>query len=185
MLCRGQHYSQRFPGLRLCLNDLRNNPSYTSLFVLPRRVLSIHLVASLLGFRYLGESRVPEGICPARVWRKLPRASRRHDRRDRPRQPLHSPFLDACFREGASAVEICKKFLSAAASAYNKKAPLATGSRNMRSRFGTGISCPSLSTHYGSLTDRFIFEINTGRALRERNSKIARSQTPCHRGAMP
>ena len=35
----------------------------------------------------------------------------------------YSPFLDACFREGASAVEICKKFLSAAASAYNKKAP--------------------------------------------------------------
>ena len=60
----------------------------TALLVLPHRVLSVYLVASLRGFRYFGESRVQEGICAARVWRKLPCASRRYDRCARSGQPL-------------------------------------------------------------------------------------------------
>ena len=59
-----------------------------ALLVLPHRVLSVYLVASLFGFKYFRESRVPEGICAARVWRKLPCAFRRYNRRARLGRPL-------------------------------------------------------------------------------------------------
>ena len=67
------------------------------------------------------------------------------------------------------AIEICKKFLSAAASAYNKKAQ--PGERVTQYEIQVWIwdflSYPS-DPNYGKLTDRFTFEINTGRALREK-----------------
>ena len=57
---------------------------------------------------------------------------------------------------------------------------LATGSQYEIQIWHWDFLSQPFDANYGSLTDRFIFEINTGRALRERNSKIARSQTPCH-----
>ena len=63
----------------------------------------------------------------------------------------------------------CKKFLTAAASAYNKKAQ--PGERVTQYELQLWrwdfLSYPS-DPNYGKLTDRFAFEINTGRALREK-----------------
>ena len=81
-------HTRRCPRLRLPISGLRNNRCLIPLLVLPHRVLSVHLVASLFGFKYFRESRVPEGICAARVWRKLPCAFRRYDRRARLGRPL-------------------------------------------------------------------------------------------------
>jgi len=80
----------------------------------------------------------------------------------------YSPFLDKCFEERPSDVEICKKFLRAAAFAYNKKAQ--PGQRVTQYEIQVWnwdfLSHP-FDPNYGNLTDRFVFEINTGRALRE------------------
>jgi predicted DCC family thiol-disulfide oxidoreductase YuxK len=79
------------------------------------------------------------------------------------------PHLEKCFGEQPGDVEICKKFLSAAAAAYNKKAQ--PGERVTQYEIQVWIwdflSYPS-DPNYGKLTDRFAFEINTGRALREK-----------------
>jgi len=81
----------------------------------------------------------------------------------------YSRHIQKCFREQPGDVEICKKFLSAAASAYNKKAQ--PGERVTQYEIQVWIwdflSYPS-DPNYGKLTDRFTFEINTGRALREK-----------------
>jgi predicted DCC family thiol-disulfide oxidoreductase YuxK len=81
----------------------------------------------------------------------------------------YSPHLDNCFGERPSDVESCKKFLTAAASAYNKKAQ--PGERLTQYELQLWrwdfLSYPS-DPNYGKLTDRFAFEINTGRALREK-----------------
>ena len=81
----------------------------------------------------------------------------------------YAPHIEKCFGEQPGDVEICKKFLSAAASAYNKKAQ--PGKRVTQYEIQVWIwdflSYPS-DPNYGQLTDRFAFEINTGRALREK-----------------
>jgi len=81
----------------------------------------------------------------------------------------YSPHLDKCFGEQPGDVEICKKFLSAAAAAYNKKAQ--PGERVTQYEIQVWIwdflSYP-FDPNYGKLTDRFVFEINIGRSLREK-----------------
>jgi predicted DCC family thiol-disulfide oxidoreductase YuxK len=81
----------------------------------------------------------------------------------------YAPYLDKCFGELPDDVEICKKFLNAAAAAYNKKAQ--PGERVTQYEIQVWnwdfLSYPS-DPNYGKLTDRFAFEINTGRALREK-----------------
>ena len=81
----------------------------------------------------------------------------------------YSPHIEKCFGELPGDVEICKKFLSAAASAYNKK--VQPGERVTQYEIQVWIwdflSYPS-DPNYGKLTDRFAFEINTGRTLREK-----------------
>jgi len=81
----------------------------------------------------------------------------------------YAPHLEKCFGEQPGDVELCKKFLSAAAAAYNKKAQ--PGERVTQYEIQVWIwdfrSYP-FDPNYGKLTDRFAFEINTGRALREK-----------------
>ena len=81
----------------------------------------------------------------------------------------YASHLDKCFGEQPGDVETCKKFLSAAASAYNKKAQ--PGERVRQYEIQVWIwdflSYP-FDPNYGKLTDRFAFEINTGKALREK-----------------
>jgi predicted DCC family thiol-disulfide oxidoreductase YuxK len=81
----------------------------------------------------------------------------------------YSAHLDRCFGEQPSDVELCKQFLSAAAAAYNKKAQ--PGERVTQYEIQVWnwdfLSSP-FDPNYGKLTDRFVFEINTGRALREK-----------------
>jgi hypothetical protein len=82
----------------------------------------------------------------------------------------YGPHIDKCFREQPSDVELCKKFLTSAASAYNKKAQ--PGNRitqyEIQLWMWNFLSSPS-DPHYGKPTDRFVLDINTGRALREKN----------------
>ncbi|MFL5589090.1 MAG: DCC1-like thiol-disulfide oxidoreductase family protein [Ktedonobacteraceae bacterium] len=81
----------------------------------------------------------------------------------------YSPYLEKCFGESPGDVEICKKFLNAAAAAYNKK--VQPGERVTQYEIQVWIwdfrSYP-FDPNYGKLTDRFAFEINTGKALREK-----------------
>jgi predicted DCC family thiol-disulfide oxidoreductase YuxK len=81
----------------------------------------------------------------------------------------YSPHIEKCFEERPGDVEICKKFLRAAASAYNKKAQ--PGERVTQYEIQVWswdfLAYPS-DPNYGQLTDRFAFEINTGRTLREK-----------------
>jgi len=81
----------------------------------------------------------------------------------------YSPHLDNCFGEQPSDVENCKKFLIAAASAYNKKAQ--PGERVTQYELQLWrwdfVSHP-YDPNYGKLADRFSLEINTGRTLREK-----------------
>jgi len=81
----------------------------------------------------------------------------------------YSRFLAQCFEEQSSDVEICKKFLRAAAAAYNKKAQPGERVTQYEIQIWTWdfLSYPS-DPNYGQLIDRFAFEINTGRALREK-----------------
>ncbi len=79
----------------------------------------------------------------------------------------YAPFLEKCFEDGPGDVEICKKFLSTAASAYNKKAQ--PGERIMQYDIQVwtwDFRSNPFDPNYGNLTDRFVFEISTGRALR-------------------
>ena len=81
----------------------------------------------------------------------------------------YAPYLEKCFREQPGDVEICKKFLRAAASAYNKKAQ--PGERVTQYEIQVWswdfLAYPA-DPNYGKLIDSFAFEINTGRALREK-----------------
>ncbi len=81
----------------------------------------------------------------------------------------YASHLDKCFGGQPGDAETCKKFLSAAAAAYNKKAQ--PGERVTQYEIQVWIwdflSHP-FDPNYGKLTDRFAFEINTGRALREK-----------------
>jgi predicted DCC family thiol-disulfide oxidoreductase YuxK len=79
----------------------------------------------------------------------------------------YSPFLEKCFAERAGDVEVCKKFLSAAASAYNKRAQPGERLTQYEIQVWTwDFRSYPLDPNYGELTDHFVFEINTGRALR-------------------
>jgi hypothetical protein len=80
----------------------------------------------------------------------------------------YSRFLTRCFQDQPRYVEICTKFLSAAAAAYNQKVP--PGERVTQYEiqvWNWDFRAYPFDPNYGSLTQRFVFEINTGRALRE------------------
>jgi predicted DCC family thiol-disulfide oxidoreductase YuxK len=81
----------------------------------------------------------------------------------------YSPFIQKCFGERPGDVEICKKFLGAAAAAYNKK--VQPGERLTRYEIQVWtwdfLAYP-FDPNYGNLTDRFIFEIDTAKAWREK-----------------
>jgi predicted DCC family thiol-disulfide oxidoreductase YuxK len=80
----------------------------------------------------------------------------------------YSKFLDKCFEGQPEAVAICKKFLSAAAAAYNKKAPPGKRVTQYELQVWTwDFRSYPFDPNYGHMTRRFILEINTGRALRE------------------
>jgi predicted DCC family thiol-disulfide oxidoreductase YuxK len=80
----------------------------------------------------------------------------------------YSRFLTRCFQDQPKDVEICKKFLSAAAAAYNKKArPGERVTQYEIQVWNWDFRAYPFDPNYGSLTQRFVFEINTGRALRE------------------
>jgi predicted DCC family thiol-disulfide oxidoreductase YuxK len=85
----------------------------------------------------------------------------------------YSPHLEKCFGEQPGDVELCKKFLSAAAAAYNKK--VQPGERVTQYEIQVWLwdfcSYP-FDPNYGKLTDRFAFEINTGKALREKTLAV-------------
>jgi predicted DCC family thiol-disulfide oxidoreductase YuxK len=81
----------------------------------------------------------------------------------------YAVYVDKCFEEQPGEVESCKKFLRAAAAAYNKK--VQPGERVTQYEIQIWswdfLSYP-FDPNYGKLTDRFAFEINTGRVLREK-----------------
>ena len=81
----------------------------------------------------------------------------------------YSPHIEKCFGEKPGEVEMCTKFLSAAAAAYNKTAQ--PGERVTQYEIQVWnwdfLAYPS-DPNYGKLTDRFTLEINTGRTLREK-----------------
>jgi predicted DCC family thiol-disulfide oxidoreductase YuxK len=79
----------------------------------------------------------------------------------------YSRFLGKCFQDRPEDVAVCKKFLSAAAAAYNKKAQ--PGDRVTQYEievWSWDFNSHPFDPDYGDLTDRFVFEINTGTALR-------------------
>jgi predicted DCC family thiol-disulfide oxidoreductase YuxK len=81
----------------------------------------------------------------------------------------YSPHIDNCFVERPTGVDTCNKFLAAASSAYNKKAQ--PGKRVTQYELQLWrwdfLSYPS-DPNYGKLAERFSFEINTGKTLREK-----------------
>jgi hypothetical protein len=80
----------------------------------------------------------------------------------------YSRFLAKCFQDQPKAVAICKKFLSAAAAAYNKKAPPGERVTHYEIQvWNWDFRSYPFDPNYGHMTHRFILEINTGRALRE------------------
>ena len=81
----------------------------------------------------------------------------------------YSPFIEKCFRERPDDVQICKKFLIAAASAYNKKAQPGERVTQYEIQVWTwDFRSHPFDPNYGELTDRFVCDINTGRGLREK-----------------
>lgn len=89
----------------------------------------------------------------------------------------YAAHLDECFKDEPGEVELCKKFLTAAATAYNKKVPPAerVTQYDIQTWVWDFLSNPS-DPNYGKWIDRFAFEINTGRAVREkRDLQIGRS----------
>lgn len=81
----------------------------------------------------------------------------------------YSPHLDRCFGKRPADVDMCKKFLTAAAAAYNKK--VRPGERVTQYEVQTWLwdflSHPS-DENYGRLIDRFVLDIKTGKTLREK-----------------
>ena len=90
----------------------------------------------------------------------------------------YSPHLDSCFAKQPGEVENCKKFLAAAASAYNKKAQ--PGERitqyDIQLWMWDFLFHPSDPNH-GKLTDKFVFEVNTGKGLREKTLQNRGAET--------
>jgi predicted DCC family thiol-disulfide oxidoreductase YuxK len=84
----------------------------------------------------------------------------------------YATYLDKCFEKNPSDVEVCKKFLSAAASAYNKKTQPGDRLTQYEIQLWTWdfLSNPS-DTNYGNWTDRFAFDIKTGRTVREKKDE--------------
>jgi predicted DCC family thiol-disulfide oxidoreductase YuxK len=84
----------------------------------------------------------------------------------------YAAYLDKCFKEQPADLELCKTYLLSAAAAYNKKAP--PGGKVMLYEIQVWnwdfLSHP-FDPNYGKLTDRFAFEINTGKVLREKTSQ--------------
>jgi predicted DCC family thiol-disulfide oxidoreductase YuxK len=81
----------------------------------------------------------------------------------------YSVHLKKCFGETPGDVETCKRFLGAAAAAYNMKAR--PGERVAEYEIQVWdwdfLSYP-FDPNYGKLIDRFVFKINTGGVLREK-----------------
>jgi predicted DCC family thiol-disulfide oxidoreductase YuxK len=81
----------------------------------------------------------------------------------------YSPYIEKCFGEQAAEVEICRRFLTAAASAYNKKAQPGERVTQYEIQVWTwDFRSYPFDPNYGELTDRFVYDINTGRGLREK-----------------
>lgn len=81
----------------------------------------------------------------------------------------YSPFLHKCFRDRPEDVAICQKFLGAAAAAYNQKASPGERIRQYEIQVWTwDFRAYPVDPHHGHLTGRFVFDIHTGRGLRER-----------------
>ena len=79
----------------------------------------------------------------------------------------YAPHVGKCFGEKAGELELCKKFLTAAAAAYNRKAEAGKRVRQYEiERWAWDFRSHPLDPHYGALTDRFSFEIDTGKAIR-------------------
>jgi predicted DCC family thiol-disulfide oxidoreductase YuxK len=81
----------------------------------------------------------------------------------------YAVHLDKCFRDQPGDIDLCKKYLSVAAATYNKKTPL--GKRvtqyDIQNWTWDFLSHPS-DPNYGELSDRFAFDINTGKVEREK-----------------
>jgi hypothetical protein len=80
----------------------------------------------------------------------------------------YNRFLGKCFQDRPEEVAICKKFLSAAAAAYNKKAQPGKRITQYEIQIWTWDfrSYPS-DPNYGHLISNFVLEINTGRVLQQ------------------
>jgi hypothetical protein len=90
----------------------------------------------------------------------------------------YSKFLAKCFQDQPEAVAVCKKFLSAAAVAYNKKAPPGERVTHYEIQAWTwDFRSYHFDKNYGNMTGRFILEISTGRALREEMTVVEHSRT--------
>jgi predicted DCC family thiol-disulfide oxidoreductase YuxK len=80
----------------------------------------------------------------------------------------YSRFLARCFQERPADVAICKTFLRAAAAAYNKQVP--PGERVTHYEIQVwhwDFRASPFDPNYGQWIDRFVYDITTGRALRE------------------
>jgi predicted DCC family thiol-disulfide oxidoreductase YuxK len=90
----------------------------------------------------------------------------------------YSRFLAKCFQDQLEAVAICKRFLSAAAAAYNKRALPGERITHYEIQSWTwDFLSYRFDKNYGNMTERFILEINTGRALREEMTVAEHSRT--------
>jgi hypothetical protein len=82
----------------------------------------------------------------------------------------YAAHLDTCFKDRPGDIDLCETYLSAAAAAYNKKAhPGEKVTRYEIQVWNWDFLSHPLDPDYGNLSDRFAFEINTGKVLRERS----------------
>jgi hypothetical protein len=91
----------------------------------------------------------------------------------------YSPFLAKCFRDRSADVAICHQFLTAAAAAYNKK--MQPGRRVMQYEIEVwkwDFRSSPYDPNYGSLTRRFVFEIEPHMAVREMTVEDHRRAQP-------
>ncbi len=80
----------------------------------------------------------------------------------------YSRVIQKCFGQPPD-VDVCKKFLAASASVYNNRAlPGGKLTHYEIQKWTWDFRNNPSDPDYGKLTDRFAFEINTGRALREK-----------------
>jgi predicted DCC family thiol-disulfide oxidoreductase YuxK len=81
----------------------------------------------------------------------------------------YSPHFEKCFSDRPTDLDLCKRFLTAAATGYNKRAQ--AGKRITQyeiERWGWDFRDHPLDTNYGTLFDRVAFSIGTGQVIRER-----------------